>query len=107
MINFVAIQSSPLPAAGVTDRLWSVGDIVTVLEAWRAELMSLTAKVLLAYLIALSVVLAWIFRFSIAATNANGFGDVIVADRWFGTVKVCSVAVRECVSVYPRPTKSN
>jgi len=69
--------------------------------------MSLTAKALLAYLIAISVVLAWIFRFSVAATSANGFGDVVVSDRWFETVKVCSVPLRECIDVYPLPTKPN
>jgi hypothetical protein len=28
------IQRSPLPAAKVTERLWEIGDIVDVLEAW-------------------------------------------------------------------------
>jgi IS1 family transposase len=39
--NFCRIHKSlrvtPAMAAGVTDRLWSVADIVTVLEAWEAE----------------------------------------------------------------------
>ncbi len=36
--NFVRIHKtlrvSPAMAAGVTDRLWEIGDIVKVLEAW-------------------------------------------------------------------------
>ncbi len=36
--NFVrihkALKVAPAMAAGVTDRLWEVADIVTVLEAW-------------------------------------------------------------------------
>ncbi len=36
--NFVRIhktlRTSPAMAAGVTDRLWEVADMVTVLEAW-------------------------------------------------------------------------
>jgi CRISPR-associated protein Cas1 len=31
------LRVTPTMAAGVTDRLWSVGDIVTVLEAWEAQ----------------------------------------------------------------------
>jgi hypothetical protein len=38
--NFVRIhktlKTTPAMAAGVTDRLWEVGDIVAVLEAWEA-----------------------------------------------------------------------
>ncbi len=38
--NFVRIhktlRTSPAMAAGVTDRLWEIGDIVSVLEAWEA-----------------------------------------------------------------------
>jgi hypothetical protein len=30
------LRVAPAMAAGVTDRLWSVSDIVTVLEAWEA-----------------------------------------------------------------------
>jgi hypothetical protein len=30
------LRVTPAMAAGVTDRLWSVADIVTVLEAWEA-----------------------------------------------------------------------
>jgi hypothetical protein len=32
-----AWQVSPAMAAGVTDRLWSVGDMVKVLEEWELE----------------------------------------------------------------------
>jgi hypothetical protein len=39
--NFVRIHQTlrvtPAMAAGVTDRLWEVGDIVAVIEAWEAE----------------------------------------------------------------------
>jgi IS1 family transposase len=39
--NFVRIHKTlrvtPAMAAGVTDRLWEIGDIVKVLEAWEAE----------------------------------------------------------------------
>ena len=38
--NFVRIHQTlkitPAMAAGVTDRLWEIGDIVDVLEAWEA-----------------------------------------------------------------------
>jgi hypothetical protein len=38
--NFVRIHKTlrvtPAMAAGVTDRLWGIGDIVNVLEAWEA-----------------------------------------------------------------------
>jgi hypothetical protein len=38
--NFVRIHEilrvTPAMAAGVTDRLWEIGDIVKVLEAWEA-----------------------------------------------------------------------
>ncbi len=40
--NFVRIhktlRTSPAMAAGVTDRLWEVGDIVNVLEAWEVAI---------------------------------------------------------------------
>jgi hypothetical protein len=39
--NFVRIhktlQTTPAMAAGVTDRLWEIGDIVNVLEIWEAS----------------------------------------------------------------------
>jgi hypothetical protein len=39
--NFVRIhktlRTTPAMAAGVTDRLWEIGDIVDVLEAWEAS----------------------------------------------------------------------
>jgi len=39
--NFVRIHQSlkvtPATAAGVTDRLWEIEDIVGVIEAWEAE----------------------------------------------------------------------
>jgi hypothetical protein len=39
--NFVRIHKtlkvSPAMAAGVTSRLWEIGDIVGVLEAWEAQ----------------------------------------------------------------------
>jgi hypothetical protein len=31
------LRITPAMAAGVTDRLWSIGDIVSVLETWEAE----------------------------------------------------------------------
>lgn len=38
--NFVCIhktpRTTPAMAAGVTERLWEIGDIVQVLEAWEA-----------------------------------------------------------------------
>jgi len=40
--NFVRIhktlQTTPAMATGVTSRLWEIGDIVNVLEAWEATL---------------------------------------------------------------------
>jgi hypothetical protein len=30
------LRITPAMAAGVTDRLWGIGDIVNVLEAWEA-----------------------------------------------------------------------
>lgn len=39
--NFVRIHQTlrvtPAMAAGVTDRLWEIGDIVNVLEAWESK----------------------------------------------------------------------
>jgi hypothetical protein len=39
--NFVRIhktlRTTPAMAANVTDRLWEIGDVVTVLEAWEAS----------------------------------------------------------------------
>ena len=39
--NFVRVHKTlrvtPAMAAGVTDRLWEIGDIVVVIEAWEAE----------------------------------------------------------------------
>ena len=39
--NFVRLHQtlkvSPAMAAGVTDRLWDIGDIVAIIEAWEAE----------------------------------------------------------------------
>lgn len=39
--NFVrmhkTLRTSPAMAAGVTDRLWEIGDVVDMLEAWEAS----------------------------------------------------------------------
>jgi hypothetical protein len=39
--NFVRIHRTlrvtPAIAAGVTDKLWEIGDVVAILEAWEAE----------------------------------------------------------------------
>jgi hypothetical protein len=44
--NFVRIhktlRTTPAMAAGVTRRLWEIGDIVGVLEAWEAATVSAT-----------------------------------------------------------------
>jgi hypothetical protein len=34
------LRVTPAMAAGVTDRLWSIADMVAVLEAWEAEQIS-------------------------------------------------------------------
>jgi hypothetical protein len=38
------LRVTPAMAAGVTDRLWSVSDIVTILEAWESSGNTETAR---------------------------------------------------------------
>jgi hypothetical protein len=36
VVGSLNLKTSPAMAAGVTDRLWEVADMVTVLESWEA-----------------------------------------------------------------------
>ena len=48
--NFVrqykTLRMSPAMAAGVTDRLWEIGDIVDVLEAWEQSFTHVAKKII-------------------------------------------------------------
>lgn len=70
--------------------------------------MTLTAKVLLAYLVTAFVVFAWMFRLDISGGSG---GAAVINDRWLGTVQICSMGSGGqpslCFPLYPAPSKLN
>ena len=61
--------------------------------------MTFTAKVLLAYLIVVLIVFAWLSRID-AKPLASAGTAAIVTNHWTGTVYGCN-ARPECVQIYP------
>lgn len=61
--------------------------------------MTLTAKVLLAYLAVALIVLAWMFRINVTPSG-NGFP--YVTNRWTGRVYSCEY--KSCELRYPLPS---
>lgn len=50
--------------------------------------MTLTAKLLLAYLVLATVIFGWMFRYDM---RPSGYGaNVFILDRWTGKIKLCS-----------------
>src|SRR5713226_2566507 len=85
--NFVRIHQTlkvtPAMAAGVTDKLWEVSDIVTMIEAWKAE----HAKTGTVYEVAKNDIgggyhVRRIPRFDEEPKTVFGFADTAAAKAW-------------------------
>jgi hypothetical protein len=69
--------------------------------------MTLTARVLLAYLVIALIIFAWMFRVD-SQPSATTWRTAIITDRWLGTVQYCNiVGGGDCSRIYPPPAKSN
>lgn len=62
--------------------------------------MTITAKVLIGYLVLALVVFAWMFRYGVVSTG-GATSVALVTDRWTGTVYHCFGG---CSVAFPRPS---